>query len=180
VKIVATSSCGTVHFDSETGIVLEIYGNSYLQNISKFDVAEWRHHYKGKTMPQFIDILDLGHWDKSESYYEAAEHGWRKETEQLRKGVDIEEITTTILKPIKPSPDWIETHHEIVAAITISLYKDEETTFRQVNETQGTGGIWELAETLTDEFQSIHDGREWDGEFYDEIESFINQKSIIK
>jgi hypothetical protein len=80
----------------------------------------------------------------------------------------------------KPSISWIETHHEIVAAITLSLHNDEDTTFRQVNETQGTGGIWELAETLTDEFESLNIDREWDGEFYDEITSFIHQKSIIQ
>lgn len=59
---------------------------------------------------------------------------------------------------MKPSPDWIETHHEIVAAITLSLHNDEDTAFREVNETQGTGGIWELAEKLTDEFQATYDG----------------------
>jgi hypothetical protein len=79
--------------------------------------------------------------------------------------------------PQKPSSSWIETHHEIVSAIILSLHNDEETHFKQVNETQGTGGIWELAEDLTDEFLNLHKDREWDGEFFDEIEQFINQKS---
>ena len=43
---------------------------------------------------------------------------------------------------------------------------------------QGTGGMYELAEELTDEFEKLNADREWDGEFFDEIEEFITSKAF--
>jgi hypothetical protein len=81
----------------------------------------------------------------------------------------------------KPDISWIETHHEIVSAIAISLYLDEpDTIFINRREEQGTGGLYELAEELTDEFELLNKDREWDGEFFDEIEEFIQSKKYIK
>lgn len=78
---------------------------------------------------------------------------------------------------------WMETHHEIVAAITETLFvgrmEKERQTISVVSKRyseQGKGGMYELAEELTDEFEKMNEGREWDGEFFDEIEEFINQK----
>jgi hypothetical protein len=41
---------------------------------------------------------------------------------------------------------------------------------------KGHGGLYELAEDLTDEFETINKNREWDGEFFEEIETFLNEK----
>jgi hypothetical protein len=41
---------------------------------------------------------------------------------------------------------------------------------------EGIGGLYQLAEDLTDEFESTHEKREWDGEYYDEIEEFLKTK----
>ena len=41
---------------------------------------------------------------------------------------------------------------------------------------QGHGGLYELAEELTDEFELLNKGRVWDGEFFDEIEEFLSEK----
>jgi hypothetical protein len=38
----------------------------------------------------------------------------------------------------------------------------------------GTGGLYELAESLTDKFEGMHKGRSWDGEFFDEIVRFLD------
>jgi hypothetical protein len=37
----------------------------------------------------------------------------------------------------------------------------------------GTGGLYELAEELTDKFEIQNAGVEWDGEYFDAIELFI-------
>lgn len=71
---------------------------------------------------------------------------------------------------------WQETHFEIVQAITIEWMKDSPSG--KVYEAQMTGGhgaLYELAEELTDKFESIHEGRDWDGDFFDVIEEFINE-----
>ena len=73
---------------------------------------------------------------------------------------------------------WMETHHEVVTEITNALTADElEPEFKnkatRIREEQGTGGIYELAEELTDKFEQLNKGREWDGEFFDEINEFM-------
>lgn len=72
---------------------------------------------------------------------------------------------------------WHETHYEIV----ISLSPDvENTVCNKVVCEQGTGGLYQLAKDWTDEFETLHSDREWDGEFYDEIERFITEKNKLK
>ena len=70
---------------------------------------------------------------------------------------------------------WYETFYEVVANITfwregVSLPKRIKT----VQEEQGTGGLYELAKELTDKFELLHKGREWDGDFFDEIDKFLD------
>jgi hypothetical protein len=73
---------------------------------------------------------------------------------------------------------WIETHHEVVAIITNELRKNEREGSviwkRQIE--QGTGGMFELAEEWTDEFEKKNIDREWDGEFFEEVEDFCIAK----
>jgi hypothetical protein len=75
---------------------------------------------------------------------------------------------------------WIETHHEIVAAITTELsYDSHDNLISEIVKQQGHGGsLYELAEDLTDEFELKHQNREWDGDFYDEIETFLGEKLL--
>jgi hypothetical protein len=69
---------------------------------------------------------------------------------------------------------WAETHYEIVSVISIELQKEHPAKkIAEVSETQGTGGLYELAEDLTDKFELLHAGREWDGEFFDAMEEFL-------
>ena len=83
----------------------------------------------------------------------------------------------------KPFPNgfdsWQETHYEVVAEITRIALADEG--FGLVNETvttQGTGGLYELAKELTFEFENLHAGRDWDGEFFEEIWDFLTTKNL--
>ena len=72
---------------------------------------------------------------------------------------------------------WCETHHEIVAAITYNLNLPQYNgRAREIEGTQGTGGLYELAKELTDKFETLNGDREWDGEFFDEIENFLEKE----
>jgi hypothetical protein len=71
--------------------------------------------------------------------------------------------------------DWIETYFEIVSVIATELNKDI-TVSKVIQDryfAQGRGGMYELAEELTDKFQKLHGNTEWDGEFFDTIEVFL-------
>jgi hypothetical protein len=73
---------------------------------------------------------------------------------------------------------WQETHYEVVAAITNEIAYDngrDNLIYKTLRE-NGHGGLYELAEGLTDEFELLNKGREWDGEFFDEIERFLDEK----
>lgn len=77
---------------------------------------------------------------------------------------------------------WQETHYEVVAAITTELMADYEYNefrddiIRITIREKGHGGLYELANDLTDEFETLHQGREWDGEFFETIENFLDEK----
>lgn len=93
-----------------------------------------------------------------------------------------EELDNTVLKFPNGFSSWHETHFEISEAIGKALndmYSPDELQSKVVCdrvEEQGTGGIYDLAEDLTDEFELKFKGKEWDGEYFDEIEKFINEK----
>lgn len=77
----------------------------------------------------------------------------------------------------------METHHEVVAYITRQLelndYMTEGTKVRQAHESQGTGGLYGLSQDWTNEFETENKDREWDGDFFDEVEVFLNQKNYL-
>lgn len=71
---------------------------------------------------------------------------------------------------------WQETHFEIARFIT-SYDEDNGGTIGLVAIMQGIGGLYELAEDWTDEFEQLNKDRDWDGEFYDVINEFCNLKN---
>lgn len=71
---------------------------------------------------------------------------------------------------------WHETHFEIVTAIQEALKKGTTNKVTEKVEEQGTGGLYEMAAQLTHNFEALHKGREWDGEFYDEIDKFVEEE----
>lgn len=73
---------------------------------------------------------------------------------------------------------WVETHYEISSAIALELDKNEGCSklITDILDQQGHGGMYELSESLTDEFETMNEGREWDGEFFDELWAFIESK----
>jgi hypothetical protein len=72
---------------------------------------------------------------------------------------------------------WQETHFEIVQAITIeNMKKNPKGVVLDRCENQGHCGLYELAEELTDEFETKYKDNVWDGEFLDYMYSFLEEK----
>lgn len=90
----------------------------------------------------------------------------------------IKEITGDKLEKFPNGFDsWKETHYEITQAIVLEMIKSQPTGLaNKTHEAQGTGGLYELAEELTDMFENMYKGFEWDGEFFDEIDRFCKIK----
>jgi len=57
-------------------------------------------------------------------------------------------------------------------------YMDDKSLIYDVYAKQGTGGMYELAIDWTNEFEEQNIGREWDGEFFDEVEEFCYTKNF--
>jgi hypothetical protein len=77
---------------------------------------------------------------------------------------------------------WQETHFQVVMAITIAMQQSEgsDNKAHRTSQRKGIGGLYTLAENLTDKFENLHKNRKWDGEFFDEIEKFLITELEIK
>ena len=73
---------------------------------------------------------------------------------------------------------WQETHYEVVQAITIIWTSDEPYGIvLERQEAQGHGGLYELAEELTDEFEALHASEDWAERGYLEtLENWLAEK----
>jgi hypothetical protein len=79
------------------------------------------------------------------------------------------------MKAVNGITSWQETHFEMVQAIVLTLETSDSVASR-VQDAEGHGGLYELAEEWTNEFEDRHKGRAWDGEYYDEIDKFLDEK----
>jgi len=71
---------------------------------------------------------------------------------------------------------YLETHFEISGAIATEFAKNTPTAVvADRHSAQGHGGLYELAEELTDLFEKEHAGVVWDGEYFEEIDAFIKK-----
>ncbi len=77
---------------------------------------------------------------------------------------------------------WRDTHHEVVSGISSQLIKDvpDSVVISELYSLHGTTGMYDFAEQLTDEFEKLHEGRQWDGEYFDVVEAFIKEKLFPK
>jgi hypothetical protein len=62
---------------------------------------------------------------------------------------------------------WCKTYYEIVDFL---ICTSKVVKFYKQN---STGGMYELARELTDKFETLNKGREWNGEFFEELEHFL-------
>lgn len=70
---------------------------------------------------------------------------------------------------------WHETHFEVVKRIS-ECQNTKGTLPYEIYENHGTGGLYDLALSLTDKFELAFAGRQWDGDFFDEIDKFLDQE----
>jgi len=74
---------------------------------------------------------------------------------------------------------WQETHYEVVSFLTLALEREHDPFYDMLGElvsNKGSGYLYELAEGLTDKFEADNADRSWDGEFFEELESFMMQE----
>lgn len=71
---------------------------------------------------------------------------------------------------------WQETHFEVVSHVASSSDREGTLAFQR-SQQQGMGGLWELAQELTDEFENLHKGNEWEeGKWLETIWEFLEAK----
>lgn len=71
---------------------------------------------------------------------------------------------------------WAETHHLIVAGVTLISVEGFKGKIRDAIKKDGHVGLYDLCIDLTTEFEKRNEGRVWDGEFEDEIAEFLAEK----
>lgn len=74
---------------------------------------------------------------------------------------------------------WQETHYEVVSFLTLSLDREDDPFYEIVSkivEEWGVAYLKEYASNMTDKFEKLHYNRNWDGEFFEELESFMLQE----
>ncbi|MFZ1704362.1 MAG: hypothetical protein WAT79_08440 [Saprospiraceae bacterium] len=85
---------------------------------------------------------------------------------------------------MKMDISFLETHYEVVEFITLHLQKwdgkeiDDSDVILSRRTEQGHGGLYELAQEWTEEFETKYSGTEWGItlEYFDTIEEFLNTK----
>lgn len=74
---------------------------------------------------------------------------------------------------------WQETHFEVVKEITREDENGEyfHESVAEIHLDNGIGGLWELAEELTDKFEKEHQGVEWgqdeNADWLDALDEFL-------
>lgn len=68
--------------------------------------------------------------------------------------------------------DWHETHYEVISFIEHSLSLENGNKFCELDALYGRGELYNVAKNITNDFEKKNKGRNWDGEFYDEICDF--------
>lgn len=86
---------------------------------------------------------------------------------------DIDDLHETLFD----KTDWNETFFEI--SHEIAQHAGNANTpkkIQEIEDTEGRGGLYELAKRLTDEFQHIFRNDIKDGEYFDTLEKFLKEK----
>jgi len=102
----------------------------------------------------------------------------------MENNQNITEIISSIRGSLKELFDlfedelssWKDTHYEMVQAIVLN--PDSEIV-KTTEEEMGYGGLYELANDLTTEFEEIHKNKLWgedNDSYFEEIETFIDFK----
>lgn len=71
--------------------------------------------------------------------------------------------------------NWHETHYFVSVHISETVDNENSVANHRLDK-DGTGGLWELAQELTDQWEELQKGRQWDGEWMEELEAWLNAK----
>lgn len=97
-------------------------------------------------------------------------------TKIFKAGVEFAEFK---LKEKFPNgiTSYLETYYEIVSGITESInLGDLSKRVTLVQGIEGRGGLYELAEKLTNAFELLYKDKEWNGDYFDTIDEFLNKE----
>lgn len=83
------------------------------------------------------------------------------------------------MKAVNGNTSYLETFYLCVENIEMALNDEVKNNALIRYEQQGKGGMFELAEELADEFETINKNRDWDGEFFDELDDFVYKKLYL-
>ena len=76
-----------------------------------------------------------------------------------------------------PLVNFCEIHHEMVKHVVLADHSDQPVPLLQeIHRTLGMGGLYELSYDLTFEFIERYKDRTWDGDFFDTVADFIDEK----
>jgi len=73
---------------------------------------------------------------------------------------------------------WYETFFMLTQAVTLHINQDYDNKdiVYETGNMYGTMGICELMVKWTNEFEELNKGRNWDGEWMDEVDKFFRKK----
>lgn len=75
---------------------------------------------------------------------------------------------------------WVETHHVMVENIERMINNHAEDTWGErlykAQTEGGMGGVWLLCRDLTDKFEQENIGVEWDGNWFEAIDAFLEKE----
>jgi len=66
--------------------------------------------------------------------------------------------------------EWAETHYEVIERIQ----ENPHPVIRQQEHRFGRGGMWMLAQEITQAFMDGYADHEWDGEWFDTLDAFVS------
>lgn len=89
---------------------------------------------------------------------------------------ELVELSKSVELVYKPDSCYLETHY--VISSFIDRNEDSIESLEKINNELGRGGLWDLAQQLTTEFETTYDGVEWGLEldWNDTLEEFLNKK----
>lgn len=96
----------------------------------------------------------------------------------LRRAIFINERKEVVGNKVFPNgfQSWKETYFEVVSHIVEANNKGDNVV-TDVAASQGTTGLYDLAEKTTDLFEEAHFGSTWDEkDFFEEVENFCNKQ----
>lgn len=87
------------------------------------------------------------------------------------------EFIETVSDLSSPLTSILETFYEVVALIESRRNAESpHPAIEHIQDTQGTGGFWELAQKLTAKFETKYIDEPWDGGYLEAVETFVDEE----